>query len=57
MKIINFMKKLKEEYNNKIYLCYQREYITVDSEVVRTPLSQRYTIDAFFDKNYFRKSF
>lgn len=50
-----FYQKLKEEYNNKIYLCYQREYVTVDSEVVRTPLSQRYTINAFFDKNYFSK--
>lgn len=52
----SFYKKLKNEYNDTIFLCYQREYSTVDGEVVRTPLSQKYNLSVDNDRKlYFSK--
>ncbi len=48
-------KKLKNKYDNIIYLCYQREYKTVNNEIVRTPISKKYELSLVKDKKYFSK--
>ncbi len=50
-----FYKKLNNIYENEIYFCYQREYATVDNEVVRTPLSPKYNLSLVKNPNYFSK--
>ncbi len=40
-----FTKTLESKYSNQLYIAYQREFLTIDNQVVRTPLSQPYVIN------------
>ncbi len=45
-----FTKTLETKYANQLYIAYQREFLTIDNQVVRTPLSKPYVINVI-DKN------
>ncbi len=40
-----FIDNLEKKYANQLYICYQREFLTIKNEVLRTPLSRPYIIN------------
>jgi hypothetical protein len=48
-----FTNTLQSKYGNQLYIAYQREFLTIDNQVVRTPLSQPFIINVLNNRGQY----